>query len=538
MTQTGTARAAGAPQPPGGPGSRPGFPPVWETFTRGLSTTGPDARWFHVQAGGYAADDGIVTPLPGGGVRIAPAGRNAATGRPAFRRTLPHESAGGVPATNDHAKWLAYMNRQSAAGFPGFDAAEGFELTGTACLGGETFGTGLHPFGSAVADAENDLRLSAFAMTTIDVETFMVFDFLFTNRGVYAFYERLPFARTPDRPYAAFSYAIPVARRSPADEHEAGIAYDRSAGIVRWILDGIEVYRVGRIGRRLPSREHMLLDLGGADELVSPRQLDFGMGLFTLLDGAAGAGPGLVRLSSELRYFAPDRGEPHELAFVDEASTPESRLFGQGAELRLAAYAVTCTPSTTLRAAAAPRAARGPDANTSGRVASAEDASADADPIRHVPAGEGAAVWAAGDTYTFKARAADTGGRLTMWEAEVPPGGGPPPHRHLHQDEAYYLLEGELEVLDGGRLFTARAGDFVFIPRGAVHRFRNAGRRVSRMLIWMSPAGFEDFLSRVGQPALAGGHAPPPGPEEIARSLAIAGEHGLEIIAPAESAAP
>lgn len=152
--------------------------------------------------------------------------------------------------------------------------------------------------------------------------------------------------------------------------------------------------------------------------------------------------------------------------------------------------------------------------------------------MRHVPAGEGPAVWVAGDTYTFKSTAADTGGRLTMWEAVVPPGAGPPPHAHRHQDEAYYVLEGELEVLNGDATFTARAGSFVFIPRGAVHAFRNRSDAPSRMLIWMTPAGFEDFLFFVGQPAQAGQPAPPPAPDEIARSIALAPRYGLELHLP------
>ncbi len=319
---------------------------VWDTFTDGFSASSPAAKWFHVQAGAYVAADGVATPLPNGGLHVVPRGRHPVTGHPAFSISLPQESiSGGMPATNDHAKWLAYMGHTSAAGFPGFDTVAGLELVGTTCIGGQTFGTQLHPFGSAVEDADTDLRLSAFAMTTIDVESFMVFDFMFTNGRVYALYERLPFGRTEANPYAAFSYAIPVKNRTRDQVHDTSIAYDRSAGVVRWVLDGVEVYRVTRIGHRLESRTHLLIDLGGVEETVVLRQLDYGMGLFTLLDGAVGSGPGLVRLSDELSYYAPEHGEPHALSFVDEVSRRESRLFGQGAELRIGAYTVTYAPS-------------------------------------------------------------------------------------------------------------------------------------------------------------------------------------------------
>ncbi|HXE57819.1 MAG TPA: quercetin 2,3-dioxygenase [Gemmatimonadales bacterium] len=157
--------------------------------------------------------------------------------------------------------------------------------------------------------------------------------------------------------------------------------------------------------------------------------------------------------------------------------------------------------------------------------------------VRHVPAGEGPAIWVVGDTYTFKAVGRDTGGRLTVWEAEIPPGAGPPPHLHREQDEAYYVLDGELEVRDGDRTFMAERGSFVFIPRGAVHCFRNVGQRPSRMLLWMTPAGFEDFLLAVGQPARPGEAAPPLGPEELAKTVELAPRHGMELRLPDEPGA-
>lgn len=132
-------------------------------------------------------------------------------------------------------------------------------------------------------------------------------------------------------------------------------------------------------------------------------------------------------------------------------------------------------------------------------------------------------------TYTFKATGADTGGRLTVWEVLIPPGAGPPPHLHREQAGACYVLDGELEVQDGDRVFTVGTGAFVFIPRTTVHRFRDASSTPGRMLLWMTPAGFEGFLFRVGQPARAGEQAPPLGADEIARTVAIAGVYGMEI---------
>lgn len=152
--------------------------------------------------------------------------------------------------------------------------------------------------------------------------------------------------------------------------------------------------------------------------------------------------------------------------------------------------------------------------------------------VRHVAAGDGTKVWVVGDTYTFKATGDDTAGRLFVWVADIPPAAGPPPHIHLHQDEAYYLLDGELEVSNGDSSFTARAGSFVYIPRGTVHCFRNSSKSVARMLVWMTPAGFEQFFLEVGQPARPGESAPPLCPEEMAKTLAAAPKYGMELRLP------
>ncbi len=154
--------------------------------------------------------------------------------------------------------------------------------------------------------------------------------------------------------------------------------------------------------------------------------------------------------------------------------------------------------------------------------------------VTHVPPGEGESVWAVGDTYTFKAVGENTGGNLLFFEASIPPQGGPPPHIHHREDEAYYVLEGALEILDGDRTFTASAGSFVYIPRGTLHRFKNKGTEPARMVVLCTPAGFEGFLREVSQPAKEGETAPPPGREDIEKALAAGPKYGLETPPPPE----
>ena len=71
-------------------------------------------------------------------------------------------------------------------------------------------------------------------------------------------------------------------------------------------------------------------------------------------------------------------------------------------------------------------------------------------------AGEGRSIWVVGDRYTIKASGNDTGGAFAMIEAIVPHGNGPPPHIHSREDEAFYVLEGELQFHTHDRSFTAR----------------------------------------------------------------------------------
>ena len=125
----------------------------------------------------------------------------------------------------------------------------------------------------------------------------------------------------------------------------------------------------------------------------------------------------------------------------------------------------------------------------------------------HVPAGQGPTTWFAGDTYTIKAAAESTSGSLGLVEATVPPGSGPVDHVHARADEGFYVLSGELEILDGSSTLLARAGDFVFIPRGIRHRFKNTGVHGARLLFMFTPGGVEGVFRYGDNPEP--GHPPP-----------------------------
>ena len=154
--------------------------------------------------------------------------------------------------------------------------------------------------------------------------------------------------------------------------------------------------------------------------------------------------------------------------------------------------------------------------------------------IKHVPAGTGMAYWGPGELMTFLITGEETGGAFFLADVSVAPGGGTPPHIHHREDESFHLLEGTLTVEVGGKTITASSGDFVYLPRGIAHSFRNTGEVPAKALVLTAPAGLEGFFTDVFEPALERSAVPPAiGKEMIARAIAAGPKYGLELLPPA-----
>ena len=114
--------------------------------------------------------------------------------------------------------------------------------------------------------------------------------------------------------------------------------------------------------------------------------------------------------------------------------------------------------------------------------------------------GEGSVIEGpVGGPLTFKVRGEQTGGSLTALENVIPPGQGPPLHSHAAEDEAWYVIEGELRFKLGDQVRHAPAGSFVFVPRGTAHCFQNPGAEATRILVMFAPAGMERFFDRFAE---------------------------------------
>src|SRR5476651_408050 len=121
-----------------------------------------------------------------------------------------------------------------------------------------------------------------------------------------------------------------------------------------------------------------------------------------------------------------------------------------------------------------------------------------------------------GDTYTMLLSGADTDGRYCLIDMLIPPGGGPPPHRHDFE-ESFTILEGEIEATFRGKKSVMRIGETINIPANAPHSFTNASKKAARLLCICSPAGQEELFLAVGVP-VASRTTPAPKPDQAAEA--------------------
>src|SRR5580692_7035600 len=141
-----------------------------------------------------------------------------------------------------------------------------------------------------------------------------------------------------------------------------------------------------------------------------------------------------------------------------------------------------------------------------------------------------------GDIYTILVTGDDTAGKYTLIDMHIPPGGGPPPHRHDFE-EMFTVLEGEVELTFRGEHMVARAGETVNVPANAPHAFTNASGQPVRLLCLCSPSGQEEYFLEVGVLVATRTEPPPPLDQAaqaafIAKSQALAPKYRTELLPP------
>lgn len=147
-----------------------------------------------------------------------------------------------------------------------------------------------------------------------------------------------------------------------------------------------------------------------------------------------------------------------------------------------------------------------------------------------VPAGDGEARWWFGALAVVKATAADTGGKFCIVEVTEAPGAEAPLHVHHREDEAFWVLEGDVTIEVGDTTIQAAAGDYAFGPRDVPHRY-TVGPAGCRMLFICIPGGFENLVRDMSEPADRR-ELPPPMEQEPDwdRAAAVAEAYGCEFL--------
>ena len=133
--------------------------------------------------------------------------------------------------------------------------------------------------------------------------------------------------------------------------------------------------------------------------------------------------------------------------------------------------------------------------------------------------GEGKTVHVLVNPHTLKLVREEGSAAYSLVETTIV-GDGPPLHIHKAEEEAFYVLDGEVNVRLGDRTVKGKAGSFVFIPRGTIHTFSNARSTPAKLLQIFSPPGFEQFFEEID------------GLSDLNEIIAIAPKYGMEIVGP------
>ncbi len=144
---------------------------------------------------------------------------------------------------------------------------------------------------------------------------------------------------------------------------------------------------------------------------------------------------------------------------------------------------------------------------------------------------EGKTISAFGALITIKVEGSQTGGIFGMIDEVMPPGFETPYHVHHAEDEAFYVLEGEITFVCGGQKIKALPSTYVWGPRDVPHGVRVDGDQPARMLLMSVPSSFIEFTLEMAEP-VQDRTKPPTGGLDIDKVMRIAPKYGLEVLGP------
>jgi mannose-6-phosphate isomerase-like protein (cupin superfamily) len=101
--------------------------------------------------------------------------------------------------------------------------------------------------------------------------------------------------------------------------------------------------------------------------------------------------------------------------------------------------------------------------------------------------------------YHYLANQQQTNGDYGLYRVDISPnGGGPGPHFHRAMSEAFFVLSGTVRLYDGNDWLDGTQNDFLYVPPGGIHGFRNEADAVASILMLFAPGAprehyFEGF---------------------------------------------
>jgi len=149
-------------------------------------------------------------------------------------------------------------------------------------------------------------------------------------------------------------------------------------------------------------------------------------------------------------------------------------------------------------------------------------------------ADDGQAFWFLNTLTINKVSSDDSQGQLSIVDHRVPAGFAPPPHIHQASDEALLVLDGQFEGFCGDQAWRAGPGSLVYLPHGIPHGFTVSAAGPGRIIVVVSPGGFDQFVAAAGEPA-RDLRLPEPIPPDPALITGLAAAHGIEILPPPQN---
>ena len=120
-----------------------------------------------------------------------------------------------------------------------------------------------------------------------------------------------------------------------------------------------------------------------------------------------------------------------------------------------------------------------------------------------------------------------------MIKLTVERGAEPPAHTHSREDESYFVLKGSIAYTIGEDRITVNAGEYIYLPKDVPHKFEIISE-TAEVLMWLSPAGLEEWFWNNSAPAPDGKPLPltqgPPPPHLIEHFVSSLREYGVEMI--------